>query len=926
MRTSLRWIVISLLLIAAGSWGQTKVTRAQNGSRDLFHNTLSAMSDRAGENQSIDGSKTALGKNAAFSAIEQSQLIANFSAWVTRGYAPFKADFKDASLGIITTWHWDFGDGQASPKQNPSHVYAAPGRYTISLTVSDSLNSNSTTKIDYLTVLPTPLFDISADNILVLPDSTVTVPLRLINKNARGITAFGFKLLYPDSLLSFIETSATGTLTQGWIQSGGQETAVGIVTVGGFNTTAIASSGILLNVRFKVKTTAAGVDTLRIRDLVDDLSTATSLDAVVKIGAPLALRANFVAGPTRGLAPLKVDFTDLSDGEVTNWDWDLDDGSGSSEANPSHTYSHRGSYSVRLTVAGPGGHDTITKQNYIEAIVDSELVVTPRNISGSPGRNVLLPIELQNPNSFAIDSIGMHLHFPSTLLSFTRIVTDSTLTEGWIEVLGWTSMEGLLEISGMDSIAVKKSGTLFKVEFAVKPEATGSGPLQLTNFADKLLRASTTDGLFTTLLEAPIADFSADPLSGVAPLAVHFSDLSIGNITSWNWNFGDGSASTEKNPTHTYLSPDTFSVSLEVTGPSGSNSKTRPDLIQVSKISGLEVFLSDTSGSPCTTTRLPIILNNPENAEIDAFGMKLLFPPGLLNYLGVVTKGTLTENWTQVSGLQTGDSTITIGGYATTPTKDSGKLLLVEFKVLQEASGSDSFRLADFVDDFSAAYTTNGKFTVGNIPPSAPELLFPKNDTTLVQWPDSIRFVWHPSQEVDPCDSVLYTLLLSRDAAFPLDPAMTITKSSLPDTFCSLAFANTWQDGEYYWTVKAIDTGGNEVGAEISRKINVATAIDEKDVMSLPRAFQLLQNRPNPFKSLTTIEYHLPLASDVGITIFDISGRQVFSITEKAQAPGIHIIVWNGLDDHRRSVPSGMYLCQLMAGQAKAFRKMLLLR
>jgi PKD repeat protein len=81
----------------------------------------------------------------------------------------------------------------------------------------------------------------------------------------------------------------------------------------------------------------------------------------------------------------------------------------------------------------------------------------------------------------------------------------------------------------------------------------------------------------------PVADFSASPTSGVAPLDVNFSDLSTGNITSWSWNFGDGYGATLRNPSHTYEFPGTYTVSLTVSGESGSNAKTKPDYITVNE-------------------------------------------------------------------------------------------------------------------------------------------------------------------------------------------------------------------------------------------------------------------------------------------------------------------------------------------------------
>jgi PKD repeat protein len=81
----------------------------------------------------------------------------------------------------------------------------------------------------------------------------------------------------------------------------------------------------------------------------------------------------------------------------------------------------------------------------------------------------------------------------------------------------------------------------------------------------------------------PVADFSASPTSGVAPLDVNFSDQSTGNITSWSWNFGDGYGATLRNPSHRYEFPGTYTVSLTVSGESGSDAETKPDYITVTE-------------------------------------------------------------------------------------------------------------------------------------------------------------------------------------------------------------------------------------------------------------------------------------------------------------------------------------------------------
>lgn len=82
---------------------------------------------------------------------------------------------------------------------------------------------------------------------------------------------------------------------------------------------------------------------------------------------------------------------------------------------------------------------------------------------------------------------------------------------------------------------------------------------------------------------APNADFSAEPSSGEEPLEVNFTDRSIGDITGWEWDFGDGSTSTERNPTHSYTEEGTYTVELTVNGPGGSDTDTRIDHIAVTE-------------------------------------------------------------------------------------------------------------------------------------------------------------------------------------------------------------------------------------------------------------------------------------------------------------------------------------------------------
>ena len=81
--------------------------------------------------------------------------------------------------------------------------------------------------------------------------------------------------------------------------------------------------------------------------------------------------------------------------------------------------------------------------------------------------------------------------------------------------------------------------------------------------------------------QAPQCDFSASPTNGRNGLTVKFFDMTSGTATNWLWNFGDGNESPEVNPTHTYYNGGVYDIKLNVTGPTGSSSKTYSNLITV---------------------------------------------------------------------------------------------------------------------------------------------------------------------------------------------------------------------------------------------------------------------------------------------------------------------------------------------------------
>jgi hypothetical protein len=66
------------------------------------------------------------------------RLLADFETAIVDGGSPLVVQFTDSSTGTPTTWLWDFGDGETSIEQNPTHTYTEAGDYSVSLTVSDA--------------------------------------------------------------------------------------------------------------------------------------------------------------------------------------------------------------------------------------------------------------------------------------------------------------------------------------------------------------------------------------------------------------------------------------------------------------------------------------------------------------------------------------------------------------------------------------------------------------------------------------------------------------------------------------------------------------------------------------------------------------------------------------------------------------------
>jgi subtilisin family serine protease len=150
--------------------------------------------------------------------------------------------------------------------------------------------------------------------------------------------------------------------------------------------------------------------------------------------------------------------------------------------------------------------------------------------------------------------------------------------------------------------------------------------------------------LANALGPAFLAEFTANPVSGEAPLSVQFSDQSHGDIVSWSWEFGDGGTSSLQNPSHTFHQPGAFTVQLTVANTGGQTSQASRVIHTIAnyQIEAATFDWIDPSGMPALSLTangvspaqaLPFPFNyygqNHSSVYVSANGMVGFLPDGL---------------------------------------------------------------------------------------------------------------------------------------------------------------------------------------------------------------------------------------------------------------------------------------------------------
>lgn len=298
----------------------------------------------------------AVGVGQPFSYSVTSQFSTAFQDYCQ---APALVNFTNESFNA-GTFQWNFGDGGTSNQLNPSHTYANPGLYTVTLIASGgACGSDTVVLVDYINVDPSlpcaitmnpaglnqtqtscsgTLFDPGgiASNYQDLVTSEITIAPAGAATVTLNFSLFDLELNY-DYLYIYDGPTNTspliGQYTGNTLPNGGTiQSTYGAITLKFFSDTYVTNAGFVMTWACQIPS-----------------------------NPPVA---DFQANATTSCTG-EISFEDQTTGGPNAWNWNFGDGSTSTLQNPTHVYQQDGTYTVTLIASNNIGSDTFALQNYI---------------------------------------------------------------------------------------------------------------------------------------------------------------------------------------------------------------------------------------------------------------------------------------------------------------------------------------------------------------------------------------------------------------------------------------------------------------------------------------------------------------------------------------------------------------------------------
>lgn len=546
---------------------------------------------------------------------------------------PYSCDgtiaFADTSTVPTDTQAWDFGDGTNGSGSNVVHSYSSSGTYTA-------------------TLVSTNAYGVDTATVSVTVDLNAVPPVAACDVPSSGSVA-GFGIL--DVTIQGIQHSSGDALSEGYLDNTCQAITVAQGTP--LNISIMAGNVAQQAVRAWVDWDNSG--SFSVNELLASgngpvVNGSMLVPSGAALGTPLRLRAIAAYGlvtpdpspcgtvefgqaedytiivapnpdpplPFFSAAPLfscdgSVQFSDMSQNAPTAWTWDFGDGGSSNVQNPLHQYSASGTYSVSLLASNPNGQADTLLGDLITVDLGSMLPSAgciPNTQAYCCGYGIL-GFQFEGINSVSPDGIeGYQDRSCGNTASVVEgesytwsVTTDAGAPQ---DVRLWIDMDnngnfGPGELLATALNTISPSGTV-----SIPPGSVFGTPVRLRVQADVIGQSSGPcdaplygqsedfSAIIAQNTVPPVAAFTATP-TGTCDGHSQFTDLSTHVPTSWAWDFGDGTTSTEQNPEHTYSSLGQYTVSLTVTNTFGSDMATHPNFIN---------YVPDWA---CDTLSIPIV-------------------------------------------------------------------------------------------------------------------------------------------------------------------------------------------------------------------------------------------------------------------------------------------------------------------------------
>lgn len=116
------------------------------------------------------------------------------------------------------------------------------------------------------------------------------------------------------------------------------------------------------------------------------------------------------------------------------------------------------------------------------------------------------------------------------------------------------------------------------------------------------------------------------------------------------------------------------------------------------------------------------------------------------------------------------------------------------------------------------------------------------------------------------------------------------------------------------------------VVALLQRSITQMTGIEFENRPDMPMEYTLTQNYPNPFNPTTQIQFSIPEYSNVTLTVYDITGREVTKLVNESLGTGTYTVTWDGRNANGQIVSSGVYIYRIQAGSFVQSKRMVFVK